>query len=220
MRTFPSAHVEYALGPQGPWAVVTPPPGPVTAVVLLLHGGQVTSTEPTAPNRLAVRRMNPFATALSRRYAEQGLAVWRLRYRVRGWNGNGASALDDVARALVEVQDRPTPVPTVLVGHSLGGRAALRSAGDPAVRGVAALAPWLPPGEPTEQLAGRRVLVAHGVHDMTTSPGASRFYTESVRGVAETAVFTHVPLDIHPMLRFRAWNRIVTDFTGAALGLD
>ncbi|WP_438949092.1 LLM class flavin-dependent oxidoreductase, partial [Streptomyces harbinensis] len=34
------------------------------------------------------------------------------------------------------------PVPVVLVGHSMGGRAALRAAGHPAVTGVVALAPW------------------------------------------------------------------------------
>ena len=51
------------------------------------------------------------------------------------------------------------------------GRAA--SAGHPTVRGVVALAPWLPGTEPVEQLAGRDLVVLHGTRDRTTSPRAS-----------------------------------------------
>ena len=44
-------------------------------------------------------------------------------------------------------------------------------AGHASVRGVVALAPWLPGPEPVEQLAGRDLVVLHGTRDLTTSPG-------------------------------------------------
>ncbi|WP_159945510.1 MULTISPECIES: hypothetical protein [unclassified Nocardiopsis] len=103
------------------------------------------------------------------------------------------------------------------MGHSLGGRVALRTGGLPPVRGVAALAPWLPEGEPVEQLRGRRVLVAHGSRDLRTSPRASAPHTERIAKVAASAEFVRVPLDVHAMLRWRTWNRLVTDFTGTVL---
>ncbi|MFI5909348.1 hypothetical protein [Dactylosporangium sp. NPDC051541] len=56
-------------------------------------------------------------------------------------------------------------VPVVLVGNSLGGRAACWEAGDPSVTGVVGIAPWLPEGDPVEQLAGRTVLVLPGDRD-------------------------------------------------------
>lgn len=53
--------------------------------------------------------------------------------------------------------------PVVMLGHSLGGRAAVRSAGAAGVRGVVALAPWLPEDEPVDQLAGRALAILHGL---------------------------------------------------------
>ena len=98
--------------------------------------------------------MHPFARDLAA--LGDDLAVAQLRYRLRGWNDTGDDALADVAFALDTLDARYGGVPIVLVGHSMGGRAALRSAGHPTVRGVVALAPWLPGTEPVEQLAGSR----------------------------------------------------------------
>ena len=76
--------------------------------------------------QLTVRRMHPFARDLAA--LGDDLAVAQLRYRIRGWNDNGVDALADVAFALAALDARYGGVPTVLVGHSMGGRAALRSA--------------------------------------------------------------------------------------------
>jgi pimeloyl-ACP methyl ester carboxylesterase len=156
------------------------------------------------------------------------VAVWLLRYRYRGWNGPEMSPVRDARWALAEVRSRHGDVPVVLVGHSMGGRTALRVAGDPAVKGVAALAPWLLDTEPVDQLAARRVLVAHGDRDRVTSPAASRRYAE--RAARVTGV-RHVTVrgDAHAMLlRWPTWHRLTTRFvldvldgTGAvAPGLD
>ena len=105
---------------------------------------------PGAARRAADVPVRPRAAA---RGTRQGLAVWAVHYRYRGWNGRQASPLADVGWALAEVRRRHGDVPVVLLGHSMGGRAALRRPGDPSVRAVLALAPWLPDG--ASRAAGR-----------------------------------------------------------------
>jgi dienelactone hydrolase len=187
---------------------------PPRVAVLVLHGGKAKSRGPVEPGQLAVRRMHPFARDLAA--LGDDLAVAQLRYRVRGWNDTGDDALADVAFALDTLDARYGGVPIVLVGHSMGGRAALRSAGHPTVRGVVALAPWLPGTEPVEQLAGRDLVVLHGTRDRTTSPRASaRFVTRAVP-IARRAVCLHVPWSGHGMLsRASTWHRLTAAFTAA-----
>ncbi|HEY3669319.1 MAG TPA: alpha/beta fold hydrolase [Acidimicrobiia bacterium] len=187
---------------------------PPRVAVIVLHGGKAKSRAPVEVGQLAVRRMHPFARDLAA--LGDDLAVAQLRYRVRGWNDVGDDALADVAFALAAVDARYGGVPVVLVGHSMGGRAALRSAGHPTVRGVVALAPWLPGTEPVEQLAGRDVVVLHGTRDRTTSPRASaRFVTRAVP-VARRAACLFVPWSGHGMLsRASTWHRLTAAFTAA-----
>ena len=187
---------------------------PPRAAVLVLHGGKANSRAAVEPGQLTVRRMQPFARDLAA--LGDDVAVARLRYRTRGWNGTGDDVLADVAFALAALDARYGGVPTVLVGHSMGGRAALRTAGHPTVRGVVALAPWLPGTEPVEQLAGRDLVVLHGTRDRTTSPGASaRFVTRAVP-LARRAVCLYVPWSGHGMLtRASTWHRLTAAFVAA-----
>ena len=55
-------------------------------------------------------------------------------------------------------------LPVSLVGHSLGGRAALVAGSLSPVRSIVALNPWLYPTD-NAALAGRRVLFVHGDED-------------------------------------------------------
>ena len=64
---------------------------------------------------------------------------------------------------------RTVDVPVVIVGHSMGARTGARVADDPSVRGLVALAPWFPPGEPVAALQGKDLVVAHGRRDRITS---------------------------------------------------
>ncbi len=73
--------------------------------------------------------------------------------------------------------------PVVLVGHSMGGRAALGAAGAPNVVAVCALAPWLDGSDPVDQLAGRTVLIAHGDRERYTDPGESYAYALRAKAV-------------------------------------
>jgi len=188
-------------------------------IVLVAHGGQSVSTAPVAATQLAVLRMIPVGRAISRATGSSGIEVRRPLFSVRGWNGSQASPVGDLVRVLDEIRARSPAVPVVLVGHSMGARAALRAAGHPAVIAVAGLAPWLPPGEPVDQLAGRLVLLAHGADDRITSPDDTWAYAQRARGLCDLAAIK-VSRGDHPMLRRAAlWHSIAADFTRVSFGL-
>ena len=185
-----------------------------SAVVLVLHGGRERSDAPVESRHLAVRRMYPFVRDVAKRLPEA--AVARLQYRVRGWNGDGAGTLADVDHALAELAERFGHAPVVLLGHSMGGRAAVRAAGAANVRGVVALAPWLPEGEPVDQLAGRSLAILHGTRDMTTSGALSARFAERSTGVTIETACLRVPRSGHGMvLRSGLWHRLATEFVAA-----
>jgi hypothetical protein len=191
----------------------------VRGAVLVAHGGTEVSREPVSPLDPAVLRMIPLALAIRHGLRGSGIAVSRPRYRVRGWNGELASPVQDLGGELDEIAARFGPVPIVLIGHSMGARAAFRGAGHPAVSAVAGLAPWLPPTEPVDQLAGRRVLLVHGDADHITSPRETWAYAERARAVTQTATIEVLGGE-HTMLR-RAplWHRLAVEFCRLSLGL-
>ncbi len=189
-------------------------------IVVVAHGGQSVSTEPVTAAQPAVLRMIPLARAIRRAVEPDGIEVRRPLFGVRGWNGAQASPVRDLTQELDGILARFGTVPVVLAGHSMGARAALRAAGHPAVIAVAGLAPWLPPGEMTDQLAGRRVLLAHGSADMVTSPGDTWAYAERARALCDLTAI-EVRGGDHPMLwRARLWHAIAAEFTRASFGLS
>jgi alpha-beta hydrolase superfamily lysophospholipase len=194
--------------------------GTVAGVVVIAHGGQSSSTEPTNALLPAVLRMIPVAAAVRNAVRGSGTVVLRPRFRVRGWNGAQASPVGDLNDELDRIAAGYGSVPVVLIGHSMGARAAIRAAGHPAVSAVAGLAPWLPLGEPAAQLAGRRVLLAHGTADTITSPAETWAFVERAREVT-TVTAVEVRGGDHPMLRrARLWHAIAAEFARAAVGLD
>ncbi|MFI6154363.1 alpha/beta hydrolase [Kitasatospora sp. NPDC051170] len=163
----------------------------VRGVALLLPGGSVRSRR--GPSKLARLGLRDLVTELTERGRAHGIAVHLLHYRYRGWNGEAADTAVDTRWALAELARRYGDVPVVLVGNSLGGRAAFRSAGDPVVTGVVGIAPWLPDGDPVDHLAGRRVLIIHGDRDHSTASAAdslayARRAAEFVPGLARYEV--------------------------------
>ena len=163
--------------------------------------------------------MIPVAWAIGRAVRGDGVTVWRHRFEVRGWNGDQASPAGDLNRLLDGIRARYDGVPVVVAGHSMGARAAFRAAGHPAVCAVAGLAPWLPPGEPVGQLAGRRVLLAHGSADTVTRPGDTWAYAERARAVTSVTAL-EVRGGDHPMLRrAKLWHAIAAEFARLAFGL-
>ncbi|MFN2561436.1 MAG: alpha/beta hydrolase [Jatrophihabitans sp.] len=192
---------------------VREPTGAVRGVVLVLHGGRANGTTPVRARQLAVLRMAPFARSLRRTGAEEGLAVARLRYVVRGWNGASRSPVPDVEWALDQLANRFPDVPTALVGHSMGGRAAIYAAAHPSVHAVVGLAPWIEAGDPYAQLAGRHLLVAHGDGDRITNGSASAAWTRRAATVAASASYVSVRGDGHAMLkRASLWHSLTTSY--------
>ena len=194
-----------------------PPAAAVTGIVVVAHGGQVSGTQPTTAYQPAVLRMIPVAAAIRQALDGSGAVILRQRFRVRGWNGALASPVPDLEETLDDIVVRYGLVPVVLVGHSMGARAAARAAGHPVVAAVVGLAPWLPPGEPVDQLAGRPVLLAHGTADRITSPADTWAYVERARAVTQVAA-VEVRGGDHPMVRrARLWHAIAAEFARTAL---
>ena len=168
---------------------------------------------------LPVLRIELFRLAIARRLRRRGIRVRRLRFTQQGWNSDGAAAVADL-RAFVDatVVDGGS---VVLVGHSMGGRAATRLADHPAVLGVVGLAPWLPRNEPiVADVAGRWLLVGHGDSDRTTDPQASLDFVQ--RAIAAGARARHhiVEGEGHALLRHpRWWNRYIVDSVVEILNL-
>ncbi|MEU8888446.1 alpha/beta fold hydrolase [Streptomyces sp. NPDC048442] len=198
----------------------TPLPHPhPTAAALLLHGGRADALEPPSPLNLPGRRLTPFARALSRAAGGSRLAVRTAVYRHRGWNGARADPLPDALRALDELSAELGPVPVALLGHSMGGRAALRIAGHPQVLAVVGLAPWCPPGEPVEQLADRDVVLLHGDRDRTTSPRDTRDLAARARRAGARTCVVNIEGGDHAMLRrARTWHTLTAKVTAGLLG--
>jgi acetyl esterase/lipase len=192
-------------------------PAQPSAVVLVLHGGKAHSEESSERKRMAYRRMLPFAWTLARR----GLAVYMLRYRVRGWNTPARDALVDARWATAAVAESHPGVPVVLLGHSMGGRAALGAAGAPNVVAVCALAPWLDGSDPVGPLAGRTVLLAHGDRDRWTDPAASYAYAVRAKAAGVAVCRFAVPGAGHFMLtHIGEWHTLVRRFVFGVTGVE
>ncbi|GAA5035235.1 alpha/beta hydrolase [Terrabacter aeriphilus] len=186
-------------------------------VALVLHGGAARQ-RPTrvSPTQLSVLRMVPVAGRLA--VAGRGeLAVQRLLNSSRGWDAE-QTPVDDVRWALRQVAERwGADVPVCLVGHSLGGRAALLAAGADQVVSAVALNPWLHPTEGRIDLTGRDVLLVHGDEDRV-APRANA--AAVARDLARTARvgFVTVSGAKHAMLRRgHVFERLAADFAVSTL---
>jgi pimeloyl-ACP methyl ester carboxylesterase len=189
------------------------------AALLVLHGGKDRSGAPVTGRSLSWQRAAALGRALGRRLHDQGVAVRLLRYRSIGWNGDGADKIADARWALDRLGDSQGSIPVVLVGHSMGGRTACRAADHPLVRGVVALAPWLPPGDPVATLADRELHAAHGRRDRITRARDTRTFVARAAEVATTASFTDMGDRGHYMLTgIHAWNSFAADRVRRVLG--
>ncbi|WP_326738297.1 alpha/beta hydrolase [Streptomyces sp. NBC_01022] len=148
----------------------------VSGVVLLLPDGEPYSHR--RPSSLSYALQLPLARSLARAGSDDGLAAHVVHYRCRGWNTTDAHLAADAEWAVDEVVRRYGDIPVCLAGHGMGGRAALRAGGHPAVTSVLAMAPWLPGDpdaepEPVKHLVGRQVLLVHGTNDARCDPELS-----------------------------------------------
>ena len=204
------------MDPQ-PQLIETEVPDRPAGAVLVLHGGASRGAEAVVSSRqLSVRRMVPIARAIASR-GEGRLAVFRLLNTTRGWNP-ARSPVDDARWALDEIAERlGERRPACLVGHSLGGRAALLAADAPEVRSAVALAPWVYPDDIPDGLEGRRILFLHGSKDRVASPARSAALAEGLRASADVD-YVVVEGSGHAMLRHhRSFSGPAADFAAETL---
>ncbi|MCW2857661.1 MAG: hypothetical protein JWR52_3276 [Marmoricola sp.] len=189
-----------------------PLPADLHGLVVMLHGGADVSRRRVDNRNLALRRTRTMAGYIAPGLGRAGIGVGVLKFTLKGWNaGDGPvpGPVADARRALTQVAEAFPDLPIVLVGHSMGARAASRVTDQPGVVGMVGLAPWLPDDDPVTALAGKHLVVAHGSKDRITSPRASRRYVERATPEAASARFVDVPGRGHYMLAGAAdWNRI------------
>jgi alpha-beta hydrolase superfamily lysophospholipase len=184
--------------------------------VVVLHGGAARPDRPmVSATQLSVLRMVPIAQRLA--LAGRGeLAVFRLLNSARGWDTRH-TPVADVRWALDQVAERYGELPTALVGHSLGGRAALLAAPSPGVRSVVALNPWMDPRDQAD-LRDRDVLVVHGTDDRVASPARAEHVARTLSATARSFGFLRVEGGKHAMLRRSGvFTAAATDFVAATL---
>jgi predicted esterase len=144
------------------------PPDPAAAVLVLHGGASRRRTTRVSPAQLSVLRMVPIATRIARE-GHGRLAVFRVLNTSRGWDATH-TPVSDTHWALDRVRERLGSVRVGLVGHSLGGRAALLSSDRVEVQSTVALAPWVYPTDTVTGIAGKRILFVHGSKDRIASP--------------------------------------------------
>ncbi|MEU9091223.1 alpha/beta hydrolase [Streptomyces sp. NPDC048428] len=193
----------------------------VSGVVLLLPDGEPYSYRRPSPLSYALRL--PLARFLARASGDDGLAAHVVHYRCRGWNTTDAHLAADAEWAVDEVVRRYGDIPVCLAGHGMGGRAALRAGGHPAVTSVLAMAPWLPGDpdaepEPVKHLVGRQVLLVHGTNDARCDPELSFRLAERAKKSNRDTCRFEVHSDGHALRQHNAEvSALAADFIRGSL---
>ena len=181
-------------------------------VVLVLHGGGSRGESMmVSPTQLSVLRMVPIARGLARA-GRKRLAVYRLLNSARGWDTKH-TPVQDARWALDQVRDAlGTALPATLVGHSLGGRAALLAADHPTVDSAVALNPYVYPADGGIALPDRRVLVVHGTADRIAPLANAQAVAQGLSRTADVG-FVRVEGGKHAMLsRSGTFTGLAKDF--------
>lgn len=181
------------------------------AAILLLHGGQESSTAPTALTQPSVVRLLDLYADL--RLTCRRTAVYFLRYGVRGWNrgadGGRPAPVTDALWALDAIATRQPAASVTLLGYSMGGRTAFAIAGDERVSGICALAPWLPEAEPVVTASSaQRFVIAHGTADTMTSAPGSLLFARRLRAAGAAVARFEVAGESHSLMKHPLlWHR-------------
>jgi dienelactone hydrolase len=187
--------------------------------VICVNGGQARRVAGTwsASLEWLVRHLAPLFPSV---------AFSEVRYRVKSWQALDL-CVEDARAAVAEAGGERT----LLVGFSMGGAVAVRSADAPGVEGVLGLAPWLPAELELDPLRGKRLDVLHGSLDRPlpgipgVSPASSRRGFERARRAGIEGSYRLVPGALHgialrarsglvPMPRARSWAALVAGVIG------
>ncbi|WP_110208579.1 alpha/beta hydrolase [Nocardioides daejeonensis] len=181
-----------------------------SGLVLLLHGGAQQGARPVDARSLSWRRGRALARRLHPRLAAEGIGTVLLRYRVKGWNaatGVPPAPVEDARWALAQLEQE-FGLPVAILGHSMGARTGVAVADHPCVRGVVALAPWLPADEPVGRLHGKVLRAAHGRHDRITSARATRAFVERASHIADARYTDMGPVGHYLLRDIGRWHDV------------
>ena len=185
-------------------------------IVVCVNGGQAARVPGTwsASLEWLVRHIAPLFPAI---------AFSEVRYRVKSWHA--LDLCEEDTRAAVAAAGAPR---TLLLGFSMGGAVAVRSADAPGVEGVLGLAPWLPDRLELDALEGKRLDVLHGSLDRWlpgipgVSPSSSRNGFDRARRLGIEGTYRLIPGAFHgigvrvrsgivPLPGARRWAALVAD---------
>ncbi|MCW2780425.1 MAG: hypothetical protein JWR35_874 [Marmoricola sp.] len=187
-------------------------PADPQGIVLMLHGGAEHSERPVDRRNGALVRSRMMFQTMQTRVVASDHVLCMLRFSVKGWNagvGHEPSPVVDARWALDHLRREFADLPVVLLGHSMGGRAAIHVADDPSVVGVVGLAPWWSPQDPIDTVAGKHLVAAHGSRDRITSAKQTRRYLQRADGIAASTKFVDMGFIGHYMLtNVKHWNRV------------
>ncbi|GAA2017916.1 alpha/beta fold hydrolase [Nakamurella flavida] len=180
------------------------------AVVLLLHGGgEGSGSIRTGWWYPAVLRMHPLDWAIARHLPHA--AVVQLRFAVTTWN-DGRDPVRDLRWALGRIHVRAPGLPVVLVGHSMGARAALFGLADPAVRGAVLLSPWISEDDPAEGTDDQLIVAIQADTDsVAPPPQAFPWLSKAERRGARIHRTTLARTDHSMIRRAGTWHRLTAD---------
>jgi pimeloyl-ACP methyl ester carboxylesterase len=167
-------------------------------VVLMLHGGgEDPEAHPVGDLHLGYARMVFLHWCIKRELASRGVSLWLVRDRFTSWNAptedGGLAPVADARTGLEAIRSaHGEDLPVVLVGHSMGARAALHVVDHPMVVGMVAVAPWLPPEEPVDRLENRHLAAAVSGADTQVDLVDVRAFVARAELVARSAVFEQI----------------------------
>jgi dienelactone hydrolase len=176
--------------------------GSARPAVVCINGGQSAQVPGTwsASLEWLVRHVAPLCPTV---------AFSEVRYRIKSWHS--LDLCEEDARAAVAATDARR---TLLMGFSMGGAVAVRSADAPGVEGVLGLAPWLPDPLEFDPLRGKRLDVLHGSLDRPlpgipgVRPSSSRQGFERARRLGIDGTYRLIPGALHA-IALRTGSRLV-----------
>lgn len=148
---------------------------------------------------------------LASRFPE--LEFLEVKFRIKSWNRLDMCA-EDCRSAIEEAVDSGARE-VLLLGFSMGGAVAIKSADHPSVKTVLGLAPWIPDRLGLSTLRGRRLIVIHGALDRYlpgvpgVSPASSKRGFERAQREGVEGTYTLVSGAIHPIAVRAPWGGVL-----------
>ncbi len=175
-------------------------------LALFLPGGEVRSDAPNHSWQPHILFVDLLARGCAKRI-DGRIAVGTLQWAVQGWNGPRPDPVADLAEVLAQVRQAQPGTRVALIGHSMGGRAALWGAAQNPVEQLVLLAPWVERDDPLPGPSTRRIAVAHGLWDRVTPPAASQRLVERLLSEAQPATYVALPRVTHYLIdAWRTWR--------------